>query len=113
MRLAAALIAALFVTPVCAKLPPPTEEDKAKAAEAAAKTAWSDKVDLQPMGERTGRRIRATARPMTKRSRSCIMRSVGRRLVVPKKGRRVSQAGRFFGLSEAPADGAAEAIKER
>ena len=46
MRLAAALIAALFVTPVCAKLPPPTEENKAKAAEAAAKTAWSDKVDL-------------------------------------------------------------------
>ena len=46
MRLAPALIAALFVTPVCAKLPPPTEENKAKAAEAAAKTAWSDKVDL-------------------------------------------------------------------
>ncbi len=44
MRLAAALIAAVFVAPVFAKLPPPTEEDKAKAAEAAAKTAWSDKV---------------------------------------------------------------------
>jgi len=33
------LIAALFVTPVCAKLPPPTEENKAKAAEAAAAEA--------------------------------------------------------------------------
>jgi hypothetical protein len=29
-----------------AKLPPPTDEQKASAAEAAAKTAWSDKVDL-------------------------------------------------------------------
>ena len=28
-----------------AKLPPPTDEAKAKAAEAAAKTAWSGKVD--------------------------------------------------------------------
>lgn len=46
MRLALALIAAIFVTPVCAKLPPPTEEDKAKAAEAAAKAAWTDKVGL-------------------------------------------------------------------
>ncbi len=44
MRLAPALIAALFVTPVCAKLPPPTDGDKAKAAETAAKTAWSDKI---------------------------------------------------------------------
>ncbi len=44
MRLAAALIAALFATSVLAKLPPPTDEDKAKAAEAAAKAAWTDKV---------------------------------------------------------------------
>lgn len=44
MRLAAALIAAVFVSPVFAKLPPPTEEEKAKAAAAAAKSAWSDKV---------------------------------------------------------------------
>lgn len=30
---------------VMAKLPPPSDEVKAKAAEAAAKTAWSGKVD--------------------------------------------------------------------
>ena len=29
-----------------AKLPPPSEEDKAKAAEAAAKAAWAGKVDV-------------------------------------------------------------------
>ena len=46
MRLAIALIAAIFTTPVCAKLPPPTDEDNAKAAEAAAKAAWNGKVGL-------------------------------------------------------------------
>lgn len=46
MRLAAALLAAIFVTPVSAKLPPPTDENKAKAAEAAAKAAWTDKVGV-------------------------------------------------------------------
>ncbi|HET7867029.1 MAG TPA: hypothetical protein VFL86_21730 [Burkholderiaceae bacterium] len=43
----ATLIAALLVAPafaVLAKLPPPSDEAKAKAAEAAAKTAWTDKV---------------------------------------------------------------------
>lgn len=44
MRVAAALIAAMFTAPVFAKLPPPTDADKAKAAEAAAKGAWADKV---------------------------------------------------------------------
>ena len=39
MRLAAALIAATFAASVFAKLPPPTDEDKAKAA-------WTDKVGL-------------------------------------------------------------------
>jgi hypothetical protein len=46
MRLAVALIAVVFATPAFAKLPPPTDEDKAKAAEAAAKAAWTDKVGL-------------------------------------------------------------------
>ena len=46
MRLAAALIAATFAASVFAKLPPPTDEDKAKAAEAAAKAAWTEKVGL-------------------------------------------------------------------
>src|SRR5450759_950587 len=46
MRLAVALIAATFAASVLAKLPPPTDEDKAKAAEAAAKAAWTDKVGL-------------------------------------------------------------------
>jgi len=47
MRLATTLIAVAFAgcaTVALAKLPPPTDEAKAKAAEAAAKTAWSDKV---------------------------------------------------------------------
>lgn len=35
----------LVVTAVMAKLPPPSDEAKAKAAEAAAKAAWSGKVD--------------------------------------------------------------------
>ena len=40
------LVAALTVTTVAlAKLPAPSDEAKAKAAEAAAKTAWSGKVD--------------------------------------------------------------------
>lgn len=43
----ATLVAALLAAPasaVLAKLPPPSDEAKAKAAEAAAKTAWTDKV---------------------------------------------------------------------
>lgn len=43
----ATLIAALLAAPAfaaLAKLPPPSDEAKAKAAEAAAKTAWTDKV---------------------------------------------------------------------
>ncbi len=40
----AAAVAAAAVAPVLAKLPAPSDEAKAKAAEAAAKTAWSDKV---------------------------------------------------------------------
>ena len=41
-----ALLAAapVFMLPAAAKLPPLSEEAKAKAAETAAKTAWSDKV---------------------------------------------------------------------
>jgi len=33
-----------LLQPAAAKLPPPSDEAKAKAAEAAAKTAWTDKV---------------------------------------------------------------------
>ena len=46
MRFAAPLIAALLATSVFAKLPSPTDEEKTKAAEAAAKAAWTDKVAL-------------------------------------------------------------------
>ncbi len=46
MRPAIAVFIGLFSVSVFAKLPPATEEAKAKAAEAAAKTAWSDKVGL-------------------------------------------------------------------
>ena len=37
-------IAALLAAPAFAKLPAPSDEAKAKAAETAAKTAWNDKV---------------------------------------------------------------------
>lgn len=43
-RATALLIAALFAMPALAKLPALSDEAKAKAAEAAAKTAWADKV---------------------------------------------------------------------
>lgn len=43
-HLTIALIATLFCGVAAAKLPPPSEEAKAKADEAKAKTAWSDKV---------------------------------------------------------------------
>jgi hypothetical protein len=42
--LPALLIGALFCGSALAKLPPVSDEAKAKAAEAAAKTAWADKV---------------------------------------------------------------------
>jgi len=38
------IISACFAAPAFAKLPPPSDEAKAKAAETAAKTAWTDKV---------------------------------------------------------------------
>jgi hypothetical protein len=43
-HLRAGVAAALIAAPVLAKLPPLSDEAKAKAAEAAAKTAWADKV---------------------------------------------------------------------
>lgn len=39
-----AVLAALVASPVWAKLPPPSDAAKAKAAEASAKSAWSGKV---------------------------------------------------------------------
>lgn len=44
MRAVALLGTALFASVALAKLPPLSDEAKAKAADAAAKTAWSDKV---------------------------------------------------------------------
>ena len=44
MRTVTALILAMTAGVVFARMPPPTEEAKAKADEAAAKTAWTDKV---------------------------------------------------------------------
>lgn len=40
----ALIIVAALTAPALAKLPPPSDEVKAKAADIAAKTAWSDKV---------------------------------------------------------------------
>ena len=44
MRILAAFVAALSAGVLLAKLPPPSEEARAKAAETAAKSAWTDKV---------------------------------------------------------------------
>ena len=44
MRIAIALLAVSFAGSSLATLPPPSEEAKAQAALAAAKTAWTDKV---------------------------------------------------------------------
>jgi len=44
-RFALVLATALCTSAAVAKLPPPSEGAKAKAAEAAAKTAWSGKVE--------------------------------------------------------------------
>src|SRR5947208_722108 len=44
MRVAVALIALALCAPALAKLPPLSEQAKTQAAEAAAKTTWSDKV---------------------------------------------------------------------
>ena len=41
----AAWVAIALTAPAWAKLPPPSDEAKAKAAEAAAKTAWAAKAD--------------------------------------------------------------------
>ena len=37
-------LAAAFAAPAFAKLPPPSDEAKAKAADTAARTAWTDKI---------------------------------------------------------------------
>lgn len=42
--IAALILSAACAAPALAKLPPPSDEAKAKAAETAAKTAWTDKV---------------------------------------------------------------------
>lgn len=44
MRIVAAFVAALSAGMLFAKLPPPSDEARAKAAEASAKSAWTDKV---------------------------------------------------------------------
>lgn len=45
MKTALALLLAAFSTSALAKLPPPTPEAQAKAAETAARAAWTAKVD--------------------------------------------------------------------
>jgi hypothetical protein len=44
MRIAAGLMVAVYAGFVLGELPPPTDEAKTRAAEAAAKGAWNDKV---------------------------------------------------------------------
>ncbi len=49
LALVPALLAAGLALPASAKLPPLSDEAKAKAAEAAARTAWTDKVGAYKM----------------------------------------------------------------
>ena len=49
--LSAMMAAAAISGPALAKLPPPSDEAKAKAAEAAAKSAWSAKVEAHKVCE--------------------------------------------------------------
>ena len=46
MRVALVLITLAYAGIACGKLPPLSDEDKAKAAQTAAKAAWDDKVSL-------------------------------------------------------------------
>ena len=59
MRLAAALATGIFSASIFAKLPPPTEDAKVKAAEVAAKSAWNDKVGLYNLCIATDRIVAA------------------------------------------------------
>jgi hypothetical protein len=43
-RIVGSMVLAVICAPALAKLPPASDEAKAKAAEAAAKSAWGDKV---------------------------------------------------------------------
>jgi hypothetical protein len=67
---AAALVATLLAAGAQAKLPPPTEEAKAKAAEAAAKTAEANKVaaaqlnaSMDRVAQRYAAKLKAEGKP--------------------------------------------------
>jgi hypothetical protein len=55
MRIILSTVIALFATSAVAALPPPTEEEKAQAAEVAAKNAWSAKVGAYQLCKSTDR----------------------------------------------------------
>jgi hypothetical protein len=63
--LATFVAAPTLLQPAMAKLPPPSDEAKAKAAEAAAKTAWADKTGAYQLCramERTATHYRKTTK---------------------------------------------------
>lgn len=55
MRILLCTIVALFATGALAALPPPTEEEKAQAAEITAKNAWTAKVGAYQLCKSTDR----------------------------------------------------------
>ena len=64
----AAALAMACISSVSAKLPPPSDEAKAKAAEASAKTAWNDKVSAYKLClsmDRAAANYRASAKAAT------------------------------------------------
>ncbi len=74
-RFVAAALAAACVVPVFAKLPPLGDEAKAKAAEAAARAAWGNKVadyQLCKAMDRTAARYHAAAKQAGKDARPAV-----------------------------------------
>jgi len=75
MRIIAALVAALSAGILFAKLPPPSDEARAKAAETAAKSAWTDKVGAYKTClamDRTAENYRKTRAAQGKEARPAI-----------------------------------------
>lgn len=72
-------LVSLLGTATLAKLPVPSDEDKAKAAEAAAKTAWAGKVDafqLCQAQDKVAAQYNKTAKPVVKGTTPAAMTCV-------------------------------------
>ena len=69
------LVLSTLAAPVLAKLPAPSPEAKAKAAETAAKTAWGDKIGAYKLclaGDRTAAAYRSHAKAAGKETTAAV-----------------------------------------